>query len=107
MPVRTIPSAIAVLVTLTACGTLPTSPSNDASARTVSASHAVRSTSATVDKNCNGSTVSDVASNWPWAHSEKTDFFAPPPGGMALLIRQQGEELGVASVREYQQDSCG
>ncbi|HTI63935.1 MAG TPA: hypothetical protein VL524_10485 [Gemmatimonadaceae bacterium] len=109
MRIRNIASAIAVLVTLTACDTLPTAPTNQASARTLSASRAA-SRSATPSASspaCKGAIVEDRARNWPWAHSTKSDFFAPPPGGMAEWLQLQGESIGVASVSELQDYYCG
>ena len=107
MRVRIIPSAIAVLLTLTACDTLPTAPANQRPARTLSASRsALFDATSASDPNCPGSTVAGVARNWPWAHVEKSDFFAPPPGGMALLIEQQGDLIGVSNVRQYEQHFC-
>jgi hypothetical protein len=103
---RIIPSAIAVLLTLAACDTLPTAPSDAASARALSPARAVSRDVTPPDNNCGGSAVSGVASTWPWAHSEKSDFFAPPPGGMALLIEQQGDALGFTNARGYQHYFC-
>ena len=109
MRIRNIASAIAVLVTLTACDTLPTAPTNQPSARTLSASRAASRDAAPPASTaaCKGATVEDIARKWPWAHSGKSDFFAPPPGGMALWIQLQGEDIGVSSVSALQDYFCG
>lgn len=109
MRVRITASAIAVLVTLTACDGFPTAPTNQPPARTLSASHAAaRSATPSASSNqCKGSAVKDIAQSWPWAHSGKSDFFAPPPGGMAEWFQLNGEIIGVTTVSELQDYFCG
>lgn len=59
-----------------------------------------------VTEACQGQIVQGIASTWPWAHDDKIAF-APPPGAIALWIRQFGGALGITNVRELQQLFCG
>ena len=54
---------------------------------------------------CYGAIASGIASTWPWAHNDKVAF-PPPPGALALWIREFGPEVGVSSVRELQVAFC-
>ena len=55
---------------------------------------------------CYGDIVSGIANTWPWAH-EGREFFGPPPGAVALWIREIGQYFGISSVRELQMLFCG
>jgi len=50
---------------------------------------------------CNGQIVAGIAATWPWAHDDKAAF-PPPPGSLALWIREFGPGLGISSVRDLQ-----
>lgn len=50
---------------------------------------------------CYGAITSGIASTWPWAHLDKVAF-APPPGALALWVREFGPSAGISSVRELQ-----
>ena len=54
---------------------------------------------------CYGAVVSGIASTWPWAHLDKAAF-APPPGALALWVREFGPSAGISSVRELQVLFC-
>jgi hypothetical protein len=54
---------------------------------------------------CYGLITSGIASTWPWAHNDKVDF-PPPPGSLALWIKEFGPVVGVSSVRDLQQMFC-
>ena len=54
---------------------------------------------------CYGLIVSGIASTWPWAHNDKVAF-PPPPGALALWVRQFGPQVGVSNVRELQLLFC-
>ena len=54
---------------------------------------------------CYGEIVSGIASTWPWAHLDKVAF-APPPGALALWVREFGPSAGISSVRELQVLFC-
>lgn len=55
---------------------------------------------------CYGDIVSGIANTWPWAHDGR-DFFAPPPGAVALWIQEFGPFVGISNVRELQMLFCG
>lgn len=107
MRVRTISSAVAALMILAACDTLPTGPSNEPPARALSASHAAsRDASPTgVTSQCDGQAVALINTTWPWAHEDKGGF-APPPGAIAIWLQDLGPFLGVQTVREAQTYFC-
>lgn len=54
---------------------------------------------------CRGETASGIASTWPWAHDNKAAF-PPPPGAIALWVKEFGPEAGVSSVRELLELLC-
>jgi hypothetical protein len=49
--------------------------------------------------------VAGIASTWPWAHDGKSAF-PPPPGALALWIREFGPGLGISNVRDLQLLFC-
>lgn len=55
---------------------------------------------------CYGQIIRGIASTWPWAHNDKIAF-APPPGAIALWLKEFGPLVGVSSVRELQILFCG
>ena len=57
------------------------------------------------DNRCYGQIAAGIASTWPWAHDGKSDF-PPPPGALALWIREFGPDVGVSSVRQLQLLFC-
>jgi len=57
------------------------------------------------DNRCYGQIAAGIAATWPWAHDNKSDF-PPPPGALALWIREFGPDVGVSSVRELQLLFC-
>jgi len=67
-----------------------------ASAKTASADSGAR---------CKGQIVAGIASTWPWAHDAKSAF-PPPPGAIALWLKEFGPDVGVSSVTELQAMFC-
>jgi hypothetical protein len=65
----------------------------------------VRPAAADADSKCNGQVVAGIAATWPWAHDDKAAF-PPPPGAIALWIKEFGPLVGVSSVRELQLLFC-
>jgi hypothetical protein len=55
---------------------------------------------------CYGAITAGIASTWPWAHDDQTEF-PPPPGSLALWVATFGPGLGVTSVRDLQILFCG
>jgi hypothetical protein len=56
---------------------------------------------------CRGQITSIIANTWPFAHADQ-DFFAPPPGSIALWLQEVGEPFfGISTVRELQSLFCG
>lgn len=53
---------------------------------------------------CRGEIISEVASDWPWPATRED--FPPPPGAVKLWLEEIGPFLGVASVRELQEQFC-
>ena len=54
---------------------------------------------------CYGAIAAGIASTWPWAHDGKSAF-PPPPGALALWVREFGPGLGISSVRDLQHMFC-
>jgi hypothetical protein len=54
---------------------------------------------------CYGAIVAGIASTWPWAHDGKSAF-PPPPGALALWVREFGPGLGISNVRDLQLLFC-
>ena len=57
------------------------------------------------ENKCNGQIIAGIAATWPWAHEQKVDF-PPPPGAIALWVREFGPSVGISSVRELQVLFC-
>lgn len=57
------------------------------------------------DNRCRGDSLSGIATTWPWAHEDKSDY-APPPGSIAIWLEVLGPGIGVSSVRELQAYYC-
>jgi len=99
--VRRLLPAVPLLLLGAACAdsTLPTSPSPTATV----ASAQVAQTGPS--NRCYGDILAGIASTWPWAHDEQSSF-APPPGALALWVRDFGPGVGISSVRELQVLFC-
>ena len=60
---------------------------------------------ASPESKCAGQVVAGIAATWPWAHNDKVAF-PPPPGAIALWVREFGPDVGVSSVRQLQLLFC-
>jgi hypothetical protein len=70
-----------------------------------SAVRAAQAAPAEPSAKCYGQIVAGIAATWPWAHDDKIAF-QPPPGAIALWIREFGPDAGVTSVRQLQVMFC-
>jgi hypothetical protein len=64
-----------------------------------------KTASADSDAQCKGQIVAGIAATWPWAHDGQSAF-PPPPGAIALWLKEFGPEVGVSSVKELQAMFC-
>ena len=64
----------------------------------------ISGTTASADS-CHGDIVSDVASNWPFAHGDHQDF-APPKGGFALWVDTFGFRNNPGAENQLIRDIC-
>ena len=65
----------------------------------------VRTASADSDAKCKGQVVAGIAATWPWAHDGRSEF-PPPPGAIALWLKEFGPDVGISSVKELQALFC-
>jgi hypothetical protein len=104
MSIRTALGVAAAAVLSTASCQNPSAPEAAAGTRSVSAAVGQQQTGRS--NQCYGAITSGIASTWPWAHLDKAAF-APPPGALALWVRDFGPSVGISSVRELQILFCG
>jgi hypothetical protein len=71
----------------------------------LSVAASAKTASADSDAQCKGQIVAGIAATWPWAHDGKSAF-PPPPGAIALWLREFGPGVGVSSVKELQAMFC-
>ena len=53
---------------------------------------------------CRGAFTSEFAADWPWPSTREE--FPPPPGAIALFVKNFGPIGGFSSVREMQEFFC-
>ena len=53
---------------------------------------------------CRGAFTSEFATDWPWPSTREQ--FPPPPGAIALFVKNFGPIGGFSSVREMQEFFC-
>lgn len=99
MSIRTALGIATVAVLSTASCQSPVAP--EAAQGIGSVSAAVGQQQTGPSNQCYGAMTSGIASTWPWAHLDKVAF-APPPGALALWVREFGPLVGISSVRELQ-----
>ena len=74
-------------------------------AAAVAVSFLAKPAAADPSNRCYGAITAGIASTWPWAHDGKSAF-PPPPGALALWLREFGPLVGVSSVRDLQLLFC-
>jgi hypothetical protein len=99
MSIRTALGIATIAVLSTASCQSPSAPEGAQGTRSVSVAVGQQQTGPS--NQCYGEITSGIASTWPWAHLAKSAF-APPPGALALWVRDFGPLVGISSVRELQ-----